>query len=407
MLHAHGPRKGCLHYVHVLGIINRTFTTLTHIVMLADILLFVAFLYLVQMVVFAIATLKAHYPVDRAFRPDVTIIVAARNEEEYVGQCVESLLHLTYPVELLEIIIVDDRSTDRTAEIVQTYARHNSHIKLISVKEGSGNLRGKANAIDHGVAASTGEILIFTDADCRVPPRWVEETIKYYARPSVGIVAGFTSLRSQTWFEAIQAIDWFVLFSVAAATIRLKYPLTAVGNNFSIRRSAYASVGGYAAIPFSVTEDYALFHAVTRKAHYQAVFPADITTLVTSEPCRSWKQLFRQKKRWFTGGREMDGKSFALFSVPYGLNVGLVLGPLFMPMDTVAWCWMIKAGADALLAGISIKPFGLWRLLRYFPLFELYYLAYVTVFPLIVLPGTDIVWKERTISNQQKQKRPS
>src|SRR5437867_10994051 len=318
--------------------------------MLADILLLLALVYSGKIIIFGIAAFKAFYPSNPSYRPSVTIIIAARNEERNIRQCMESMAHLSYPTNLLEIVVVDDRSEDRTADIVREYSNRFAHIRLLMASPGTGHLRGKTNAVTQGIEASQGDILLFTDADCSVPVHWVEETVKYYTDPSIAIVAGFTALRVCRWFEAIQALDWFVLFSVAAAAIRLKYPVTAVGTNLSVRRDAYDRVGGYKNIRFSVTEDYALFHAIVSHAGYRARFPLDPSTLVESEPCKDWMELYRQKKRWFTGGRGMDIKSLLVFTIPYTLNVALVLCLFLAPLQVILSAVAIKASVDLFLA---------------------------------------------------------
>ncbi len=364
--------------------------------MLADLLLLFTALYLVQMVLFAVAAALAAYPSDSAYLPKVSIVIAARNEERNIGACLESLTNLTYPAAKLEIMIVDDRSTDGTQAIVKKFAGRHPTISLLVATPGSGQLRGKTNAVTQGIESTGGEIIMFTDADCAVPPRWVEETVKYYADERIGIVAGFTSLRADTPFAAMQAFDWFFLFSVAAATIRLHYPVTAVGNNLSVRRSAYEAAGGYRKIPFSVTEDYALFHAVTSQARFRARFPMNPLALVQSGACRTVKELHRQKLRWFTGGRDMDFKSMVIFSVSYLFDLLLLLS-LFVSPEWVPAPLLCRIGADMLLMAPALTRFRKWKLAAVLPLFEVYYWIYVLLYPLLVLLGRKVVWKERVM----------
>ncbi len=363
--------------------------------MLTDILLLLSVLYALQILTFTIAALNARYSGNRDFRPAVSVIVAARNEEENIGRCLDSMVRLTYPADLLEVLIVDDRSTDRTRSIALEYADRHPHIRVIVVEQGSGQLRGKTNAVAQGIEASRGEILLFTDADCVVPPGWVEETVKYYDSSEVGLVAGFTALQARNWFGFMQTVDWFCLFSVAAATVRLHFPVTAVGNNLSVRRTAYDMTGGFAKIPFSVTEDYALFHAVTATTPFRARFPLDPSTLVTSIACSSFRQLHHQKKRWFTGGKGMHPKYLAILSASYLLNalmliVAIVEGP--------AGIWpaiLLKVAADFALMLPSLSAFRRWDLLRYFPIFEVYFFLYVLLYPPLVLLAGEVKWKDR------------
>jgi len=366
--------------------------------MLIDLLFLFAAIYAIQILLFAIGVRKATYSSDPTYRPSVSIIIAARNEEKNIRACLESISHLTYPTERLEVVVVNDRSTDRTEEIISEFARRCSFIRLLNATEDpSGRLHGKANAITQGIERSTGDILLFTDADCVVQRGWVEETVKYYNHPSVGLVAGFTALRSRTMFEAIQALDWFVLFSIAAGTIRLRFPVTAVGNNLSVRRSAYDAVGGYRSIPFSVTEDYALFHAVTRRAGYVARLPIDPQTLVFSLPCETWRELFNQKKRWFSGGAGMDWKSIGLFAFGFtfkALSVVTLAAGDFAPFLAA---FAIKSAVDALLVAPTLSAFKARRLFLYLVPFEVYYIAYVLLFPPLVLFSRDVRWKDRRL----------
>jgi cellulose synthase/poly-beta-1,6-N-acetylglucosamine synthase-like glycosyltransferase len=368
--------------------------------MVLDILLILTLLYALVIVACAFFAAIAHYSADRQFRPTATIVIAARNEQENIGRCLESLVRLTYPRDLLEIIIVDDRSTDRTAEIISKYGLENPHIRLLKADPGSELLRGKANAVTQGIEATKGEIILLTDADCIVPPSWVEETVKYFADSRVGIVAGFTYLEGRGLFSQMQALDWFGLFSVAAAGVRIGLPITAVGTNLHVRRSAYEKVGGYRGIPFSVTEDYALFHAVMEKTNYVARFPIDPGMLVGTRPSPSWGSLYHQKKRWFVGGIGMAPRYLLFFAVLY---MAVIFSVVCIPAMWQAGYWyplLVKLGADVVLLLPSLAVFRKWSTIRAFPLFELYFTFYVILYPLIVLFRRGIVWKERSFHGQ-------
>ncbi|MCC6396565.1 MAG: glycosyltransferase [Bacteroidetes bacterium] len=357
-------------------------------------LLVLGILYAAGMVFFAVVALFVRYPHNRNLRPRVSVIIAARNEEANVGRCLDAVSRLTYPRELFEVIVINDRSSDATPSIISDYAGRFPVIRRLDASPGTGHLMGKTNAVAQGIAASTGEILMLTDADCSVPPGWIEETVKYYTDDTVGLVPGFTAIRHENLFEAMQTMDWFVLFTVAAATTKVGFPVTAVGTNFTVRRSAYDAVGGYQGIPFSVTEDYALYHAVTSRTKYRARFPMDAGTVVESEPCPTLKDLYRQRKRWFTGGKGMDAKSIFIFLAAWLLNAGIIAG-LFLDMRSALIALAMKVGADFLLTLPVVVRFRRWGLLGAFPLDEVYYYLYVLLFPPIVISGSKVVWKDR------------
>jgi len=164
---------------------------------MVPLLLLLALLYAALVLLCAVALATGKWPAHPSFRPRVSIIIAARNEENVLPSCLEALGRLTYPRSLLDVVVVDDGSTDRTAAILRESAGHHSFLRYISAPQG-GPLRGKVNALAHGIDASHGEILLFTDADCLVPPGWVEETVRFYAEEGVGLVAGFTVSRRWT-----------------------------------------------------------------------------------------------------------------------------------------------------------------------------------------------------------------
>lgn len=362
--------------------------------MLAGVLVTLTLIYAAGIIITALVALLARQRTAAGQRPFVSVIVAARNEEHNIARCLDSMTRLTWPRDLLEVIIVNDRSDDATPAIVRDYAARHPFITLLSATPGSGHLAGKTNAVTQGIDASKGEILMMTDADCAVPPFWIEETVKYYTENGIGLVPGFTAIRARTLFEAIQTIDWFALFTVASATNAMGFPVTAVGTNFSVRRSAYDAVGGYRKIPFSVTEDYALFHAVTSHPSYRAVFPMDSRAIVTSEPCPTWKDLYRQRKRWFTGGKGMDLTSIGIFAVIWLMHAGIV-GGLLMNSPAAFLALGIKAAADVCLVLPAIVRFRKPALLAAFAFYEVYFFLYVMLFPPIVLIHGNVVWKDR------------
>ncbi|MGA9118719.1 MAG: glycosyltransferase [Bacteroidota bacterium] len=362
--------------------------------MVEGLLLVLAILSSAGLLLLAWAAYAATFPTTNDFRPTVDIIIAARNEEKRIGACLDSIIRLTYEKHLLQVVVVDDRSTDETAAIVSRYAAAHPWIRLITALPESDHLRGKTNAVTQGIEATSGEILLFTDADCEVPEEWVDITVKHFADRATGLVAGFTSLRGNSPFAEVQALDWFVLFSVASAMIRIGLPVTAVGTNLSVRRVAYESVGGYRAIPFSVTEDYALFHAITHAGGYRAAMPRESGAMVVSHPCASWQELYRQKKRWFAGGKGMTPWMLLLFSIPYFLNLLLVVG-LFIDPASILLPLGIKCGTDFILCASSLTRFNRWKLLRSFLPFEAYFFFYVLAYPPIVLFRDAVVWKER------------
>lgn len=133
----------------------------------------------------------------------LTVLVPARNEEQQIRNCLESLLAQNYPPELIDIIIIDDHSEDRTAAIVQEYAQ--SGVRLLSLRDWMppGELNSfKKKAIEAGISQSRGQLIVTTDADCTAGPGWLPSVAYCYEQTGAQLVAGPVRMRLQrTWLS--------------------------------------------------------------------------------------------------------------------------------------------------------------------------------------------------------------
>lgn len=354
-------------------------------------------LYLAKIWWFAAGSKRATTLLAVESRPSVSVIVAARNEEHNMDACLQGLASLRYPGGEMEIIVVDDQSTDSTAEIISSWCDRVPHMRMLETTGTVHDLKGKANAIAQAIEKSTGEIILTSDADCVVPAQWVEDTVAQYDEHT-GCVCGFTLIRGTGMFAGMQAVDWAYLLTIASAGVGWHRSLSAVGNNMSFRRQAYEDVGGYQGVGFSVTEDFALFKAISYETDWVVRYPVRKSTLVWSEPCETLQALYSQKKRWGRGGLDIHPIGFAIMSVGFLMNAAIMILPfLGFPL----WTWLIgvigKILGDAYLLAHPLKVLGQRRLFRYFFLFELYYLIYVTVLPFVVVLGGRVVWKDRKL----------
>lgn len=125
---------------------------------------------------------------DLAFQTTVTVVMAVHNGESMIRQKLDTLLGLDYPAHLIDIIVVSDGSTDRTEEIVAEFA--DQRVRLLVVPRG-----GKAAALNHGLAAATGEVIFFTDVRQPLERSCLRHLVANFADPAVGAVTGEMVLR--------------------------------------------------------------------------------------------------------------------------------------------------------------------------------------------------------------------
>lgn len=328
--------------------------------------------------------------------PKVSVIVAGRNESANIQKCIQSLSATNYPSDKLEIILVNDHSTDNTFEIMKKATARLGYFKVINSAEStSNNLKGKANAIDTAISQCTGEIIVSTDADCEVPSDWVRETVRYYSG-NTAMICGFTKIKTDSsLFSKVQCLDWVYLLTLASSSAGLKMILSCVGNNLSFSKKAYTDAGGYSSIGFSVTEDLALMRKINSYSSLEIKYPVDKECLVETLPCVYLSELFSQKRRWFRGGIGINILGYILGFELYSLNVLLVFGLLFLNVKVFLILILIKILSELILISNVMKAFNLNYLYKYYPAFCIYFAFYGLALPISFLFNTGIKWKGR------------
>lgn len=360
-------------------------------------LIFLVIAYISQILFLLYGTRKIKYPRQLNYEPVVSIIIAARNEILHLPTCLDSLLKLDYPPDKLEIILVNDHSRDNTLEIMQTYAQQHSIFKVYSVDQFSSRLSGKANAVAFGISKSHGEIIILTDADCQVPAKWVREYVSYFGQ-DIGLVAGITLLDSRAErgkiSGKIQSLDWLYLLSIGISSARNRIPLSCVGNNVAFRRIVYDQIGGFTQLGFSITEDFALLNAIIKLSNWKVRFSFSRKLLVLSQPIYQIRELFHQRKRWASGSQ------FVRFFGKVLILIG-GLAHIFLPLSLFNSNLSIF-GISGIFTILIFDFFFLWRtthllgrkdLLKFFPLFEIYFFLYTTFFAFALLLSRKVQWK--------------
>jgi cellulose synthase/poly-beta-1,6-N-acetylglucosamine synthase-like glycosyltransferase len=219
--------------------------------------------------------------------PLVSIVIPVRNEEEFMEQCIRSLNELDYPKDKLEIIFADGRSTDRTKEIAIAHG--------CTVVDNPG-LKISAGR-NEGFAASHGQIVAFTDADCVFPAQWIRNAVKYFNSTAAGGVSGPTPLpENQDAFGQSVGIV-FDLAGMAGGTVHLRAVNEPVfvddlpGCNCFYRREALATVMPTNTNLYS-NEDVEM-NAALRRNGVKLLMTPDVSVChyKRSSPKRFWKQM--------------------------------------------------------------------------------------------------------------------
>ncbi len=288
---------------------TESFSTLRYVIIFfASILLTKYFIYMVlspwnevinthQQVV-ASKRLYKHIP----YRPKVSVIVPAWNEQNGIITTVEALLLSTY--KNLEIIVVDNASTDNTARNVLALiqSRTNRHRakrnkSRIVVKYAYESKQGKGHALNHGLSIAKGEIILSIDADCYVPPQTVSNFVKYFEDPNVMAAVGNVRIgNTDTILGVVQYLEFLFSFYFKKAESLVNTIYIIGGAAGAFRREVFEKVGSYSAT--NITEDIEL--SVRIQSHgMKIVYAPD--ALVYTEGAVTLAGLMKQRLRWKRG----------------------------------------------------------------------------------------------------------
>ena len=183
----------------------------------------------------------APMPPGPPLEPTVAVVMPAFNEQDAVAESITSLLTVDYPREKLEIVVIDDGSTDDTLHEVERVAAGIDSVRVISFPEN----RGKRAAMAAGIRATSAEIVAFVDSDSALEPEALRRIVRGFAEPKVGAIAGHAEVQNsrESWIARMQAVRYFVAFRVCKAAESIFGAVTCCSGCFSAyRREAITPV---------------------------------------------------------------------------------------------------------------------------------------------------------------------
>ena len=238
--------------------------------------------------------------------PYVSIIVAAKNEENNISNLINSLIKQTYPKEKYEIIICNDQSTDNTAEIIEYYKNKFSNLNSINIKNTPNDWAGKKWALYNGIQKSIGEIILQTDADCVVEKNWIKSMVSQFSDESVGFVCGLTPLYNkihQSFFNKVIFLDSIAQDAFIACGIGKGLTFSATGRNIAFRKNFFYQSNSYNQINNIISgDDDLLLHKIVYYANCKVKFILHKDSIVASDPPLTFNQFINQRLRFASKG---------------------------------------------------------------------------------------------------------
>lgn len=295
--------------------------------------------------------------------PEVTAIIPARNEEATIGACVLSLLdqagaHTGAPLRSndLEVLVADDGSTDRTAQVVAGLAARDPRVRLISAPPLPPGWVGKNHALDFAARAAGGRWLLFTDADTVHAPGGLRAVLERAEREGLQLFSLSPAQEIERWYERAVVPCVYRQLEKLYRYERINDPAApdaaANGQYILIRREVYQALGGHAAFANEILEDVALARAAKRAGFRVRFEPGQ--GVVRTRMYRSFRSLWEgwTKNLYLLYGRR-GGRMLAAAAAIWLLDVA--------PAVLLFWCLARVTSADLKVAATAAA----WLALRH------------------------------------------
>lgn len=333
----------------------------------------------------------------------VSVVVPLRNEAANVEVLLKGLLSQDYDCSCHEIILVDDHSEDDTLTRISLAERDNPHVHVVCLPEGA---RGKKEAIRLGISRARGALIMTTDADCKVPPRWISVTVAYYKHTGASLIIGPVKIAAEKGsgiFGKLQSLEFTSLVGTGAALAMIGRPALANGANLAIEKEAYPQKPA-ALVPGTPSGDdiFLLLH-IKKSSRGKISFLFSEDAVVSTIPASAPGEFLQQRTRWLSKGKYYrDAEIIGLAALVGLMNVALLASgilawlevpALFLPFILL----LVKTTTDTIFLYPWLKFFRQTSLAPLIPLVEIAYPFYMILTGIRAATGKTS-WKNRKYS---------
>lgn len=334
--------------------------------------------------------------------PRVSVVLAARNEEKTIEQCLQALLHQTYPTTKYEIIVVDDGSTDKTASLVRSFSESSSRIRLVSLPiEAQRKTSRKPLAIAKGIAQTTGEIILTTDADCIAPNRWIEIMVNHFEEKVVFVAGPVAEQSATSFFSRLEQLEFLGLITTAAGLIGSGRPIICNGANLAYRKKSFNDVCGFDGNTSS-NDDESLMNRIVQRKIGEVVFAPEADAVVVTNSKNTMLSFLRQRARWANKRGHYEDKSILItLAALYFFFLSLVIAAALIPYEPRIVPPLILAFSAKVLVDYFTVRYGAQLFHQHIPLVH-FLIAEILHVPYIVIAAAigqiaSLQWKGRSL----------
>jgi cellulose synthase/poly-beta-1,6-N-acetylglucosamine synthase-like glycosyltransferase len=340
-------------------------------------ILIIPYIYVTLRIYGGLVKINPYLPVSS---PDlfVSVIVACRNEEKNLPALLNYISEQDYNTDNFELIIIDDNSSDKTLSIASSFKK----IRNLKALRNNGN--GKKQAIRTGMAASSGNLIIATDADCQMGIKWIKTIASFYTENMPEMIICPVKLESSTgFFHRFQELEYLSLQGVTAGTAAGGNPVMCNGANLAFNREAYNRHSGNLHDEIPSGDDVFLLHSIKREPDNKIMWIESQEAIVTTKSPETIGSFIKQRVKWIskagaykdTFTRVLAIVTFAAILLQYFLLIAGIFRPDFLPVLLVAF--LLKSIPDYLILQNTAARYGRKRLLGIFIPGQLIYPVYV------------------------------
>ena len=289
-------------------------------------------LYFILMTTYIIQWLKMplFIPPNEGLKSNITIVIPARNEEQNIKHCLSDIRKQNFPLGKIEVIVVDDYSKDDTAtlasSLIKTYGLNGKVLKMGAINH---ELPFKKGAITEAIKIASHDLIITTDADCRMGPEWLSAFVAYYDRYTPKMIAGpIGYLKGNGLISQLQSLECAGLMLATGGGFNGQFPIMANGANLCYEKQAFQKVAGYLNNEDTASGDD-LFLLMKFKKQFKGNlhFIKSPEAMVYTQPLNSFMSFWMQRKRWASKSRQCKDLHFLIIgSIVLGANLILLFG---------------------------------------------------------------------------------
>ncbi|HPT20696.1 MAG TPA: glycosyltransferase [Bacteroidales bacterium] len=346
--------------------------------------------YLILLIIIYRSLLKIK-PYKATFLPSsfVTVVVACRNEERNLPSLLKNIERQDYPEGLFEVIIVDDNSTDKTHETASDYT---GQLNIITINNKG---TGKKQAIRTAIEASSGNLVITTDADCRMGKRWISTIASYYEanKPDL-IICPVQIAPRKGFFGRFQELEFLSLQGITAGCTLAGNPTMCNGANLAFTREAYLNHSGYLHDEIASGDDIYLLHSIKKDKNPRVSWLESADSVVTTASSPTVMAFLKQRRRWISKGKSYDDRATILLAVATFvtilLMVSLLVAAIIIPelLKVFLVVLTLKSIPDLLILRNTSARYGKSSLMKWFLPSQIVYPFYVLcVFIFSLIPA--------------------